>query len=94
MLLTDLPDLYLVDQPSFIRLYRMGYLLELTEWDTYGLDVSGSSLMNVLGLSAEQRRGPIIAAVSRTSARAEHATRLLRRYASDGLHSVHDALTR
>jgi hypothetical protein len=69
MLLTENPDLYIVDRDQFIKLLRLGYLRKLDKWDTYGVNLSNGTLPTIL----QTYEIPLIAAVSVTSKQPENA---------------------
>lgn len=69
-------DLYLLDLQGFRRLLAAGYLKKLEQWDTYGIDLSASTL----GKQWSNASAPWIAAVSANAAHPEQAIRFIQRY--------------
>lgn len=76
---TQIPDLYLLDQNSFIILMKLGYVTKLEEWNTYGVDLSVGPLSEVIAL----QNGPLIAAVNIQAEHPEQALSVIRHFASD-----------
>jgi hypothetical protein len=78
-LYTQIPDLYLLDQDSFIILMKLGYMEKLEEWDTYGIDLSDGPLSEVIA----HQNGPLIAAVSIQAEHHEQALSVIRHFVVD-----------
>lgn len=73
---TENPDLYIVDRESFIKLARLGFLGKLEQWDAYGIDLSGGPLKDVISFS----KRPMIAAVNAEAAHPDNALRFIRQF--------------
>lgn len=58
LLVTHIPDVYIVDRDDFMRLYRMGYLRKLAKWDVYGIALPEV----IVGDSAAGSSKPVFAA--------------------------------
>ncbi len=78
-LLTENPDLYILDRDQFIKLLRLGYLRKIDEWDSYGVDLSNGSLPGMLKFYGK----PLIAAVSVNSEHPEKAIHFIHRLYDD-----------
>lgn len=83
-LLSENPDLYIVDRANFIRLARLGFLAKLEEWDAYGVDVSegGAAVLKRVPFR------PAIAAIPVNAVHKDNALRVIHALlaAGDGAH--------
>jgi hypothetical protein len=76
IVLTENPDLYILDRDQFIKLLRIGYLRKLDDWGTYGIDLSSGEFPRTLNFYGK----PLIAAVGVNSKRPENAIRFIHRF--------------
>ncbi len=81
MVLTENPDLYILDRSQFIQLLRLGYLAKIDDWDSYGIDLSHGELPGMLGLYEK----PLIAAVRVNALQPDNAIRFIHRLYDDSL---------
>lgn len=79
MMLTENPDLYILDRDQFIKLLRLGYLRKIDDWDSYGIDLSNGSLPGMLKFYGK----PLIAAVGVNSEHPQNAIRFIHRLYDD-----------
>ena len=75
-LMSERPDLYVLDQEQYYNLLQMGYLRKLDRFDDYAIYMGQGPLSQALSLSG----GPVIVAVSVFCEKPDNAELFIKRF--------------
>lgn len=92
VLLSEQPDVYLVEQNHFIKLLQLGYVEKLESWDNYGINLADGPLGQIIPFAGE----PLIAAVGVSAKEPEKALDFIQAFVTPDVQAAHtpDALSK